>query len=205
MTAITTYATLKTAIASRMNRTDLTSEMPGFVANAEAAMAADVRHPRGEYLYADWPVSAELTSLPTDFLEMISVSSTYAGSKYHFDFDGPVGYLKRRGSISGFPIKGFTVIGTQLLASPPPSEAVTVNLHYYKKPDTITSSESGTNWLLALAPDLYLYRSLMEAAVHMRDQKRLSEYGAAYTGALARVNRAGKKYAQAVGMQVRVG
>jgi hypothetical protein len=205
MTAITTYGTLKTAIAAKMNRTDLTAEMPGFVTNAEAGLNSDVRHPRGEYLYVDWPIAAELTSLPTDYLEMISVSGEYGGGGYHFDFDGPVGALTRRGSLAGMPIKGVSVIGTQLRASPPPNGTVSVDLHYYKKLDTITGSDAGTNWLLVLAPDIYLYRSLMEAAVHMRDAGRLAEYGAAYQGALTRVNRAGKKYASAVGMQVRPG
>lgn len=203
MTAIVSYATLKTAIAARMNRTDLTSEMPGFVTNAEAAMNGDVRHPRMEYKSATpFAITAELTNLPTDFLEMIGIRGAYGGSSYDYVFDGPVGVLKRRGSIAGAPVKGFTVIGTQIQASPPPDASVDVDLHYYKKLDTITNDS--VNWLLTLAPDLYLYRSLMEAAVFMRDQARLQEYGSAYQGALARVNRAGKKYRSAVGMQVRL-
>jgi hypothetical protein len=205
MTAITNYGTLKTAIAAKMNRTDLTADMPGFVANAEAALNNDVRPPRMEYLYLDWPITDELTSLPVDHLEMISVQGEYAGSGYHFDFDGPVGALRRRGSLAGFPIKGFSIVGTQLRVSPPPSGSVNVNLHYYRKLDTVTASDGTTNWLLTMAPDLYLWRSCMEAAIHMRDQDRLNEYGAAYQGALARVNKAGRRYGQAVGMQVRMG
>lgn len=204
MTAITNYGTLKTAITARMNRTDLATEMPGFVTNAEAALNGDVRHPRMEYRYPNFPLTAELTSLPADFLEMIGIRGTYGGSSYDFVFDGPVGVLKRRGSIAGAPVKGFTIIGTQIQASPPPNATVNVDLHYYRKLDTVTTGDLTTNWLLTLAPDLYLYRSLMEASVFMRDQARLQEYGAAYQGALARVNRSGKRYRSAVGMQVRL-
>lgn len=205
MTAITTYGTLKTAIAGKMNRTDLTAEMPGFVTNAEAAMNIDVKHPLGETKTDPFAIAAEYTNLPADYLEMIGLQASYGGNSYDFEFDGVVGALKRRGNIVGFPIKGFTIVGSQVRASPPPSSSVAAVIHYRTKLTTITGTEGGTNWLLTLAPDLYLYRSAMEAAVHMQDAKRLEAYGLAYQGALSRVNKAGKNYRSAVGMRVRLG
>ena len=42
--SITTYAELKTAIASWLNRDDLTSVIPDFIALTEAALNRDLRH-----------------------------------------------------------------------------------------------------------------------------------------------------------------
>jgi len=42
--AITTYSELKTAVADWLNRSDLTSAIPNFIALAEAQMSRQIRH-----------------------------------------------------------------------------------------------------------------------------------------------------------------
>ena len=66
--AITTYSELKTAVANWLNRDDLTSNIPEFIALAEAAINDQVRHWRMEKR-AETTLDAQFIGPPSDWLE----------------------------------------------------------------------------------------------------------------------------------------
>ena len=70
-----TYSELKTRIASYLNRSDLTSELDGFIDQTEAELN---RRLRAADMVKRATATAELQylSLPTDWLEVINVEIT---------------------------------------------------------------------------------------------------------------------------------
>ena len=72
---ITNYNELKSSIADFLNRDDLTSTIPSFIALAEANFNRKIRHWRQEKR-STAIVSAQYTSFPSDFMEPIRFSLT---------------------------------------------------------------------------------------------------------------------------------
>lgn len=204
MTAIVDYGTLKTAIASKMNRTDLTSEMPGFVQRAEEHFNRELRHQKNLYRYADFPLTAEYTARPSDLAELSHIELYINGSRETIYAEAPSLGVALRGTTAGDPI-AVSLVNDSIRLSPPPSGSMTADLFYYRGVTTIRTSDVTTNWLLDSHSAVYLYRALMEASVHMRDAVRLQEYGAAFQGVWASLERAGRQQRQSAGMQVRLG
>jgi hypothetical protein len=61
---------------------------------------------------------------------------------------------------------------------------------YRKNIPALTASNT-TNWLLDLAPDLYLYGVLMESAPYIKEDDRLQIWGLGYSSALDGLNNLG--------------
>ena len=51
---------------------------------------------------------------------------------------------------------------------PAPDATYAVQMSYYRKFPALVSASGGTNWLMANKPDVYLYGSLLEAAIYFR-------------------------------------
>jgi hypothetical protein len=71
MSAITDYASLQTAVANWLHRTDLTSLIPDFIALAEGQLSADiVARPMDIRTNLTATAGNAYVTLPTDMLEM---------------------------------------------------------------------------------------------------------------------------------------
>jgi hypothetical protein len=57
-------------------------------------------------------------------------------------------------------------------------------------PDLATNS---TNWLLTLAPDLYLYGTLLEASPYIQNDERLAVWGSALVTVIDQLNLHGER------------
>ena len=55
------------------------------------------------------------------------------------------------------------------------------------------SESNTTNWLLTLAPDLYLYGVLLESAPYMKEDERISTWGSGFSTALNDLNNLGAR------------
>ena len=71
------------------------------------------------------------------------------------------------------------MIGTEIQVYPPPDGTYTAELVYYAEIPALTDSNT-TNWLLTLAPDIYLYGTLMQTAPYLQDDARLQTWAALY-------------------------
>ena len=53
------------------------------------------------------------------------------------------------------------------------------------------SSTNTTNWLLTLAPDIYLYGALLESAPYIKEDARIQTWGLGFKTALDELNALG--------------
>jgi hypothetical protein len=169
--AITTYAELQTALSDWLNRADLDQQIPDFISLAESTLN-DVL--RSSYMVSS--STAAITSgranLPTDALELVYVQVANAE-------DEPLEQitpqqllmLRRARTRSAANPKFFAVVGREILVTPSPSGATSLDIDYYQKIPALSNSVT-TNWLLTQAPHIYLYTSLLHATPFLMDDAR---------------------------------
>ena len=186
----TTYTTLLAEVASYLARSDLTSIIPTFVQLGQARINRDVRCREMETKNASFSITGEYVNVPSDFLEA-----------KHFQIPGSPALTRMSAEeldtyISGGEPKGFEVVGSQFRFKPAPGTAITATLVYYAKPATLVTTSAETNTLFpTVAPDLYLYASLLEAESFIQDDPRLPVWKAAYAEGVANLNAAAKRAA----------
>jgi hypothetical protein len=181
--ALANYTDLLDAVAGWLARDDLTSRIPDFVTLAEAKFNRVLLHPQMETrttLTVDTgAASPELLDLPSDFQTMRSVRLSGVTGKPRLGFMTQTQMDDYRYSIDNVtdqPVY-FSITGDQLELAPTPNENYTVQVIYRRN---IPSLETNTtNWLMTLAPDLYLYGSLLEAAPYCQNDERIAVWGLA--------------------------
>jgi len=170
---ITSYANLQTELGNWLfNRTDVTSELPTFIANAEAEMNRKLHTRLGETRIV-FTISAETAAVPADFNGAVSFLTTNVdGSKGELQFVTPDGLnLMQDGdnaSVDTDPPQAYTVEGGNFRFWPIPTSSLTAELTYRQKIPALSNSNT-SNWVLASHPDAYLYGALAEAYVWLRD------------------------------------
>ncbi|MFN3522229.1 MAG: hypothetical protein ACK4YQ_08260 [Phenylobacterium sp.] len=184
---LSTYTDLKSAVADWLDRADLNARIPDFVALAEAQMNRTLRV-RRMIARASASLEAEFTSLPGDFLEVVALTGD-DGQTLRPAPPQTMAALKAASPGPGRPQR-YALAGEALQVHPAPERPVGVALTYYAKIPALSASVAA-NWLLAEAPDAYLYGALLQAAPYLRDPEALPIWNAGYEAALAGV-RAGQ-------------
>ena len=184
--SITTYSELKTAVANWLNRDDLTSVIPDFIALTEADMDRKIRHWRMEQR-STADIDARYTQLPSDFMEAV---------RFHLDVDErpidlvtPVFMQKQRQSnsdTSGRPLY-YSIIAGQIEVWPTPDSAYTGELYYYARTTPLDDSNT-SNWILNYFPDAYLYGALTHSAPYLVDDQRTQVWASLYQNAIDGIN-----------------
>lgn len=176
--AISTYSELKSAIADWLNRSDLTSVIPSFIELAEAELTRNLRH-RKMIARADAVINSEYTQTPLDwFQSQTLILETVPITTLEYLTPEALNAKRAASTANGKPLF-YTMIGTEIQVYPVPSGDYTAEMVYYSKIPSLSDSET-TNWLLTLAPDIYLYGSLMQSAPYLQDDNRLSVWNALY-------------------------
>lgn len=170
--AISTYAELKTAVANWLERDDLTSRVPEFIALAENRIARDKRiRIRSMETTTDLTISSQETALPTGFLGARRLYLE-GNPKIRVEFLPPEDFwIRGLANQSGQP-EFFTIEGDSLVVGPSPDTTYTGKLLYWQK-FTAFSADADTNWLLTEATGLYLYGALLEASPFLGDDERI--------------------------------
>ncbi len=154
------YSELKTAIADFLHRTDLTTQIPQFIERAEAALFREINIKDLRVSVAG-TTTGQYADLPTDFSEVVRVTATYSGTEYDLDYGSqPIDYTMTAPAYYALENNKLRIFGTST------GQAYTL---YYTPKVTALSDSNTSNWILANAPDLYLYASSLEAARYMRD------------------------------------
>ena len=165
-------------MADWLNRADLTAQIPDFIALAEARFNRDLR--LNSMLQRDTTVAtADYVALPTDWLEHVSITPIGTNN------DAPLVYLSneefnrvRLQNLTGLT-RYYTIQENNILLNPAPAVGgVTLELFYYGKIPALSVSNT-SNWLLARAPDLYLYGSLAAAEIFLQNDERLPLWASA--------------------------
>lgn len=195
MTQIVDYASLQSAVTEYLARDQdatLIARIPTFIQLAEAkfnrqlfARQMEQRATALVNLAADEP---EFISLPADFQSMRRVRLSSVAGKPALEFRSGSQideYRFETLNVSGRP-RYFTVLGDELEIAPTPDAAYTVEMIYRRNIPPLAENES--NWLLMLAPDLYLYGALLESAPYIKEDGRIQTWGLGFTAALADLN-----------------
>lgn len=174
-----------------MNRSDLTNNIPDFIALVEA----DLRHDEAvsSYRRSTITLNAATVALPSDFREFGSDGSLFFDDGIR---QGPIEIVPpeswaaeegRTGRLTGYPrFATVATDGTELLLSPVPDQAYTAKIVYAIKLPVL-SATNASNWILDGHPDLYLYGALKHAAPFLKEDPRVATWGPFYDQAKARL------------------
>ena len=186
--ALNTYANLKTAIATWLDRSDLTSYIPDFITLAEARINRDLRiramEARSLLTLSD---GNKYYGLPTGYLQMRNIQINDGSNIIPLEYITPEMMDRfKMSDLEGRPV-AYTIIGDELLFAPTPDSTKTVEVAYYKKLTTLGDGTGGTatsNWLTTDAPDVLLYGSLLEAEPFVKNDERIPVWLAGYDNAI---------------------
>ena len=186
--ALTNYTGLKASLADFLNRDDLTSVIPDFVALAEAQINRDVRHWRMEARSSGQQDPAdEYMQIPADWVETIRLHLTGTGTSVVnlVSRDAMADKRAAQENAAGTP-RMYTHANGQFQLFPTPDATTAFELLYYQKiPSLITNTN---NWLLLEAPDVYLYGALLHSAPYLAEDARLAVWAQLYSAAVQRLN-----------------
>ena len=170
-----TYTTLKTAIQDYVQSTETTfvSQLPRFILNAEERILKecqlDVFRKNSQGTVSNG--NAYLQK-PADFLSQNSLSVINSSNK-EFLLYKQVTMLQDytpNSATTGTPKYYADWDEVTFLLAPTPDSNYTVELHYFYRPTSITTSADGTSWLGTNAELALLYGSLLEAYTFMKGE-----------------------------------
>lgn len=180
------YAGLQSAVATWINRTDLTAVLPTLITLAEDRIflgsddlgveplrVSDMLTTIGTY------AATFANPLPSTWTEVKRVSwFRDASMKYPLDFL-PLESIGVYEGLSSRP-QYFSIKGDNIIFGPTFSNPVEVL--YYARPAPMVAS-TDQNFLLAGAPSVYLQATLLEAAIYVKDEAAAQGYAQAWKNA----------------------
>ena len=200
--AISTYDTLKSGIADFLNRDDLTAVIPTFIDMAQGQINRDVRHWKMEkQSNLSSQTNTGIYALPSDWLETKELRFAPDLIQSHFDAY-PVEYISQNtyderkqnsNALTGDP-KYYTLVANAgvMHAYLFPITAATNSVNNYLVINYLAENQldesNQTNWLIEDYPDVYLYGSLIHAAIYLKDDERLALFSQMYGAAVQRAN-----------------
>jgi hypothetical protein len=203
--AITTYTELQASVADWLNRSDLTSVIPDFIALAEAEFNTRLRHWRGE-TSGSLALSSQFTALPSDFLEVSRLTlSSATPRRMELMSTSEMQELRERNDDTGGAPIYYAITAGQVEVYPSPDQAYTAALVYHAAPDAL-SGGNADNWVLLNFPSLYLFGACYHGSLYLQDEQRTTYFGGLFEKSLAEVIRDGErgKYGGA-GLRMKVG
>ena len=181
--ALDTFAGLKATIADYLNRDDLTAIIPSFITIAEAKFNRKLRT-RQMIKRAEGQIETAFFAYPSDWLQAKEFQlNTNPIVRLQFVTEAYGDELKANRYVSIGQPAYYTITGTQLEFIPAPDSTYSAELTYYAKIPALSDANT-SNWLLAYAPDLYLYGALLEAAPYLKDDERLAVWSQMYINSL---------------------
>lgn len=168
--AIIDYASLQSAAANYLHRSDLTTSIPDFISLAEAKLNRRLRLRAMEDTVSA-TIAGNTTALPADFREVRSLYISDGANSYRVEYKTPEqrSMYQQTGRVNAF-----TIIGSDIHWLPLPHGTLTYTLHYFA---SLPAVEDGQNWLILNAPDVYLYATLLEAAPYLKADSRIETWG----------------------------
>ena len=198
MTQIVDYTSLQVAVTEYLARNQdatLIARIPTFIQLAEAKFNRQLfvrqMEQRSTAVVDTASSEPEYISLPGDFQSMRRVRLSCVTGKPCLEFKSGTQIDEFRFGISDAAAQPryFTVFGDEIEIAPTPDAAYTIEMVYRKNIPPLAAND--TNWLLVLAPDLYLYGALLESAPYIKEDGRIQIWGLGFTAALNDLNNLG--------------
>ena len=174
------------------------AEIPFFIQNAEERIfkVVDLEYFR-KNATGTMTSGNKFLQKPSDWLANFSLSFVNSSSENVFLLQKDVNYLQEfhpNPSSTGTPRFYASFDVNNFIVAPTPNSNFTVEVHYYYRPASLTTDNSGSTWISTNAPDALLYATLIEAYTFMKGENDLLQlYTARFTEAISRL----KIYAEA--------
>jgi len=194
-----TYTTLKTAIQGYLQTTDsdFVSTLPTIITQAEDRILKSVQLPdfRKNQTGTITQYNKYL-SLPTSFLSPYSLAIDNSG--YEFLLFKDVNFIREAYPVAttyGVPKVYALFDDDSIILGPTPTANYTAELHYFYKPESITTAASETSWLGDNAESSLFYGCPVEAYTFLKgDQDLMQLYATRYETALKELEKLGEGY-----------
>jgi hypothetical protein len=183
--AISTYSELKTSIAAWINRTDLTSVIPDFITLAEARINRTLL-PRSaeEEVALTMTAGSRFVTLPDGFNTSVALWLRANTPREKLTQTLPA-ELPVRDNESGYP-EYWAIDNGEIAFDRLAGDAYPFDFRYTK--NFALSDSNTTNYVLTSAPDLYLWGSLIEASMYLKDSASAQLFEVRYLKALQDVS-----------------
>jgi hypothetical protein len=183
-----TYAQLKQAIQdyTEYTETGFVNNIPLFIRLSEERILKNVQlNLFRKNATASTSVAYPYLKVPSDFLAPFSLSLTGSGGdKFFADFKDPsfVQDYTPDPTVTGQPKYYCQFDVTNFLLAPTPDAAYTAELHYFYRPQSLTSlADDQSSWLSENAEMALLYGALIEAYIYMKgEQDVMAMYNARF-------------------------
>jgi hypothetical protein len=195
--SITNYAELQAAIADWLARPGdptIVAAAPDFIRLAESRINFGSGEPGGQ-LYspplrvrqmevrATAALGAEYIALPSDFADMREIKIN-TSPEQKLAYVTPQNFAALAASHDVGTPTVYTIVGNELRFGPVPSGPLSAELVYHARVPSLSDS-TPSNWLLALAPDVYLFAALVEAGAYVGDESQLLQWFGRFAAAAA--------------------
>lgn len=174
---ITNYPTLVAAVEEYLARGDLQTYARIFIQQAEGRFNTDLKVVDMHKSTGLLDLAAGRVDLPTDFIDWVAVEWTPpAGSPQrplmlrYVEADSPEFRTRHR---PNGPAQFYTVLAGTVRVMP--AATGKLEMTYYSRIPALTET-APTNWLIAKAPEVYLYGTLMEAALFQKDEEKSAQW-----------------------------
>lgn len=175
--AISTYSALQAAVLSWLDRDDLAASVPDWVSLAHARLNRELRVADMETIAdAPTPDGTGFVPLPDGYLEMRTLT-VMTDRPYALRYVPP-GDLALFQTGNATPVV-FSQVNRFISVAPVPPTGTVLRMGYYTAIPALSDTVPA-NWLLLKAPSTYLYATLHEAALFLRDAAAAQAWDAKY-------------------------
>jgi hypothetical protein len=186
-----TYTTLKTAIQDYLESTEssFVTNLPTFITTAEERIFKNVQlDDFRKNQVGNLTASGTYLECPTDYLAPFSLAVIDNSSNYNYLLLKQVSFIRDftpNASTTGLPKYYAEFDDNTFIVAPTPDSTYEVELHYYYRPASLTSTTgSETTWLSKNAPNAILYGSLVEACTYLKNYEAIPAYESKFQEAL---------------------
>jgi len=171
-----TFTTLKTAIQdyTQNTETSFVTNLPTLIVQAENRIIKSVELPNFRQNVTGTLTSGNpYLSTPSDYLYPFSLAVLDSSNNYDYLLNKDVSFIREAyptASTTGSPKFYAQFDDDTFIVAPTPDANLTVELHYFYIPQSITVASSGESWLGTNATEALLYASLVEAYTFMKGE-----------------------------------
>jgi hypothetical protein len=192
--AITSYATLKTAIEAWSHRSDLAAVVDDFIDITESRLNRELRVSQQETVTTLTAV-AGLIDLPADFLAIRTVSIN-SNPVRELHYVSPAEFDK----LNSTEVRQYTIVGDKIKLNV--AGAADVVVTYYARIEALSDTVA-TNWVLGTHPEAYLYGCLSEVFKYSMDEEQAAKYAGLYSQSVDQIQRLNRDRKTGQAMRVR--
>lgn len=194
-----TYTTLKTAIQDYLDSTETSfvTNLPTFITTTEERIFKNVQlDDFRKNQVGNFTASGPYLECPTDYLAPFSMAVIDSSSNYNYLLLKQVSFIRDyspNASTTGLPKYYAEFDNNTFMVAPAPDSAYEVELHYYYRPASLTTTTgSETTWLSENAPNAMLYGSLVEACTYLKNYEAIPVYESKFQEALLGIKNLGE-------------